>query len=140
MAMIPRRAFVARSAVAMLAVLPARAPYPTKYRVGCLWPVPAPAPRARAALEAGLRDLGWHPGTDILFEHRFVGSQPDISGLTAVPAAQPGSSVRRWGLEGRGRGHRRWGSAGEGVHVASPPRRVKQDVTTAGGTGGIDRW
>ena len=25
---------------------------------------------------------------------------------------QPGSGVRRWGLEGRGRGHTRWGSAG----------------------------
>jgi hypothetical protein len=28
--------------------------------------------------------------------------------------------VRRWGLEGRGRGYTRWGSAGEGAHVASP--------------------
>ncbi|MBI4246862.1 MAG: ABC transporter substrate-binding protein [Candidatus Rokubacteria bacterium] len=77
-----RRAFIA--GVTALSSTPnvTRAQSPSKvYRVGCLWPVPAPAPRARAALEAGLRDLGWQPGTDILFEHRFADRQSDIPGL-----------------------------------------------------------
>ncbi|MBI2879901.1 MAG: hypothetical protein HYY19_09285 [Candidatus Rokubacteria bacterium] len=43
----------------------------------------APAPRARSALEGGLRDRGWQPGENVRFEHRFADSQSDIPRLAA---------------------------------------------------------
>ena len=58
------------------------------YRLGCLWAVPAPlAAPYRAALEAGLQDLGWLPGRNIAFEHRFPDGPADFPKLAASVVA-----------------------------------------------------
>lgn len=81
-----RRAFIAGVArAAALSAVPhaVEAQQPARpHRVGCLWPVPAGgAPRARAALEARLRDLGWQPGRNPLIEHRFADTPGDVPAL-----------------------------------------------------------
>ena len=58
------------------------------YRLGCLWAVPESiAAPYRAALEAGLKDLGWVPGQNIVFEHRFPNSPADFPRLAASVVA-----------------------------------------------------
>jgi putative tryptophan/tyrosine transport system substrate-binding protein len=58
------------------------------YRLGCLWAVPASvAAPYRAALEAGLEGLGWVPGQNIAFEHRFPDSPADFPRLAASVVA-----------------------------------------------------
>jgi len=60
------------------------------YRLGCLWAVPTPvAAPYRAALEAGLKDLGWLQGQNIVFEHRFPNGPEDFPQLaTSLVAAR----------------------------------------------------
>jgi hypothetical protein len=52
-----------------------------------------------------------------------------------------GSGVRRWGLEGRRRGHTRWGSAGRGPDVTSrltdPVKAAKTGMLTDRGANGL---
>ena len=61
---------------------------PKVYRLGCLWAVPATvAGPYLAALETGLRDLGWVSGTNIAFEHRFPESPADFPRLAASVVA-----------------------------------------------------
>ena len=85
MATISRRAFLAGSTALILAPHVAEAQQQGKvYRLGCLWAVPAPlAAPYRASLEAGLRDLGWLAGQNVLVEHRFPDSPADVPRLAA---------------------------------------------------------
>jgi putative ABC transport system substrate-binding protein len=58
------------------------------YRLGCLWAVPAPVTVPyRAALEAGLKDLGWIAGQNLVFEHRFPDTPADFPKLAASVVA-----------------------------------------------------
>jgi len=71
--------------VLLAAPLAAEAQQPGRvYRLGVVWAIsePATAPY-RAELEAGLRELGWVPGQNIVFEHRFPDGAADFPKLAA---------------------------------------------------------
>jgi len=81
--MVTRRRFLAGSAALLAVPLAAEAQQAGKvYRLGVLWAIPAPAAAPyRAELEAGLRELGWVPGQNIVFEHRFPEGPADFPKL-----------------------------------------------------------
>ena len=69
-----RRTFVTRSAVGLLAAPYARAQQVGKlFRIGLLVPQPGPTPAGLEleALRAGLRDLGWLEGKNLVIEARW---------------------------------------------------------------------
>jgi putative ABC transport system substrate-binding protein len=79
-------------------------------RVGVLRPGDPPPEDfgQRQALEAGLRDLGWTPGTDILIEYRYAqGKDERLSELAAELVRLPVDVIVASALRASGRHSRR---------------------------------
>ena len=95
--MIDRRTFVTFIAVTyLLEPVAVRAQQAGKvFRIGLLVPAPEPTPRLREAAEvlrAGLRDLGWIEGKNVIIETRWAGPSPErqrqmAAELKALPVA-----------------------------------------------------
>ena len=111
--MIGRRTFVILVAGAcVLESLPLRAQQASKvFRIGLLFPATAPTPRGRIemdAFRAGLRDLGWVEGQNLVLETRWAGIGPQrqrelAAELKALPVAliiAPGTITIRAAREG----------------------------------------
>ena len=91
-----RRTFVTRLAVGLLAAPYVHAQQAGKvFRIGLLYPHTDPTPAGRIdqeALRAGLRDLGWVEGKNLVIETRWAGTNPQrqrelAAELKALPVA-----------------------------------------------------
>ncbi len=111
--MVDRRAFVILVASACaLELRPLRAQPANKVlRIGLLLPATAPTPRGRIEMDtfrAGLRDLGWVEGKNLVLETRYAGISPQrqrelAAELKALPVAlivAPGTITIRAAREG----------------------------------------
>jgi putative tryptophan/tyrosine transport system substrate-binding protein len=75
-----RRTFLAGTGAVLLAVPLAADAQPSTPRVGVLSPGKPPADdafRQRERLEAGLRDLGWTPGSNVVIDYRYADGNLD---------------------------------------------------------------
>jgi putative ABC transport system substrate-binding protein len=110
---VDRRTFVILVAgTCVLDSLPLRAQQASKvFRIGLLFPATAPPPRGGIemdAFRAGLRDLGWVEGTNLLLETRWAGVSPQrqrelAAELKALPVSlivAPGTITIRAAREG----------------------------------------
>ena len=106
-----RRTFVTRSAVGLLAAPYVHAQQAGKlFRIGLLVPQPEPTPPGLEleALRAGLRDLGWVEGKNLVIETRWAGANPQrqrelAAELKALPVAliiAPGTITIRAARDG----------------------------------------
>ena len=78
--MIDRRTFLAGTGAVLLAVPLAADAQPSTPRVGVLSPGKPPpddAFRQRERLEAGLRELGWTPGSNVVIDYRYAAGNLD---------------------------------------------------------------